>query len=365
MSKKVEDAANEDGRKPSIWDTFVHDNARISRGDDDIGCNQYHKYKEDVQLMVKTSLDAYRFFISWSRLIPDGKGPINPKGLQYYNNLINELTSKGIQPHVTLHHWDLPQALEDEYEGWVSRRVVKDFTAYADVCFREFGDRVKYWTTINEGNALAIGGYSAGFVPPQHCSPSSTYNCSRGNSSTEPYLVAHHVLLAHASAARLYRKKYLDTQHGFIGFNLLTYGFVPLTNTSEDINATQRAKDFYTGWFLNPFIFGQYPDSMKENVGSRLPVFTKRESSLVKGSMDFLGINIYFTYLVKNNPDSLHSEDKSFTADIAAELQYVHENGTSTYEIPITPWSLNGLLKSLKKEYGNFPVYIRENGVLD
>ncbi|XP_057458108.1 beta-glucosidase 11-like isoform X2 [Lotus japonicus] len=361
---QVEDAANEDGRKPSIWDTFVHaaGNAKIHRGDKDIGCDQYHKYKEDVKLMVKMGLDAYRFSISWSRLVPDGKGPINPKGLQYYNNLINELISQGIQPHITLHHLDLPQALEDEYGGWLRRRVVKDFTAYADVCFREFGDRVKYWTTVNEGNLFAFGGYESGLLPPQRCSPSSIPNCSRGNSSTEPYLVAHHILLAHASAARLYRKKYQDKQHGFIGLNLLTFGFVPLTKTSDDINATQRAQDFYTGWFLNPLIFGEYPGIMKKNAGSRLPVFTKRESNLVKGSMDFLGINFYYTFLVKNNPDSLRSEDRSFTADMAAELEYLTGNGSSTYEHPITPWILKEILASLKKDYGNFPVYIHENG---
>ncbi|PNX95286.1 beta-glucosidase 11-like protein, partial [Trifolium pratense] len=218
--RSVEGAANEDGRKPSIWDTFAHGgNANMYKGDGDVACDEYHKYKEDVQLMANISLDAYRFSISWSRLIPDGKGPINPKGLQYYNNLINELISHGIQPHITLHHWDLPQALEDEYEGWISKKIVKDFTAYADVCFREFGDRVKYWTTLNEANMQAMFGYALGIIPPQRCStstststlsldPSFVANCSKGNSSTEPYLAVHHMLLAHASAARLYNKKY-------------------------------------------------------------------------------------------------------------------------------------------------------------
>ncbi|XP_020970066.1 beta-glucosidase 10-like [Arachis ipaensis] len=117
----------------------------------------------------------------------------------------------GIQAHVTLYHWDLPQALEDEYGGWVNKKIVRDFTAFANVCFREFGDRVKQWTTINEGNVFAQGGYDIGFLPPQHCSPSSIFNCSKGNSSTEPYLVTHNMLLAHASAATLYRNKYQVT----------------------------------------------------------------------------------------------------------------------------------------------------------
>uniref|UniRef100_A0A803L9V2 Uncharacterized protein n=1 Tax=Chenopodium quinoa TaxID=63459 RepID=A0A803L9V2_CHEQI len=198
-SYQVEGAAFEDGRKASIFDTFAH-SGRFGDGNGDIAADQYHMYKEDVQLMAETGLDAYRFSISWSRLIPDGRGPINPKGVEYYNNLINELISYGIQPHVTLLHLDTPQALEDEYGGFRDQRIVyvlsfpylcsdlfcckasdidaadcpnsEDFTAYADVCFREFGDRVQYWTTINEANIFVLGGYDTGDSPPGRCSPS-------------------------------------------------------------------------------------------------------------------------------------------------------------------------------------------------
>ncbi|XP_020235694.1 beta-glucosidase 11 [Cajanus cajan] len=359
---QVEGAANEDGRKPSIWDTFAHNgNGNRYEGNGDVACDQYHKYKEDVQLMANMGLDVYRFSISWSRLIPDGRGQVNSKGLQYYNNLINELISHGIQPHVTLYHWDLPQTLDDKYGGWVSRRIVKDFTAYADVCFREFGDRVKYWTTVNEANACALGGYEQGSLPPQRCSPSFKNNCSRGNSSTEPYLAAHHMLLAHASAFRLYEKKYKDMQHGFIGFNLITYGLLPLSNTSEDISATKRAQEFYIGWFLNPFTFGDYPDIMKKNAGWRLPSFTQKDSNLVKGSIDFVGINFYYTHYVKNSPGSLGMEDASFSTDMAAELLSFPLNDTYT-EIPITTWSLQAVLDLLENSYGNIPIFIHENG---
>ncbi|CAL5210847.1 unnamed protein product [Lathyrus oleraceus] len=362
---QVEGAAKEDGRKPSIWDTFAHaGNAGQFEGNGDIACDQYHKYKDDVKLMAKMGLDAYRFSISWSRLIPHGKGPVNPKGLQYYNNLINELTSQGIQPHVTLHHWDLPQALEDEYEGWVSRRIVKDFTAYADVCFKEFGDRVKYWTTVNEANGGAQGGYGFGFLPPQRCTLPSIYNCSKGNSSTEPYFAAHHMLLAHASASRLYRKKYQVKQQGLIGLNLLVFGLIPLTNTSEDIIATQRTQDFNIGWFLNPLIFGKYPSTMEKNVGSRLPIFTSRESNLVKGSIDFLGVNFYSSFYIKNNPGSLKKKNRDYIADMAVEVKPYSGNGTFADELPVTPWVLQGMLHSLKNDYGDFPIYIHENGQL-
>ncbi|MED6130941.1 hypothetical protein PIB30_005597 [Stylosanthes scabra] len=358
---QVEGAASEDGRKPSIWDTFAHSgNGNLYEGDGDITCDQYHKYKEDVQLMSNMGLDAYRFSISWSRLIPDGRGQINPKGLQYYNNLINELISHGIQPHATLHHWDLPQKLEDEYGGWVSRRIVKDFTEYADVCFREFGDRVKYWTTVNEANVFAVFGYDLGMLQPQHCSPSYDFNCSKGNSSTEPYLVTHNILLSHGSASRLYRNKYKRKQNGFIGFNLITIGVAPQTNSSEDIIATQRVQDFYHGWYLNPFIFGEYPETMKKIVGSRLPSFTQKESNLVKGSMDFLGINFYYSVSVKNDNQTVRMDHRDYISDMAAELIMVG-NGTFD-EVPITPWSLQRVLSTLKNTYGDFPIYIHENG---
>ncbi|CAL5210697.1 unnamed protein product [Lathyrus oleraceus] len=359
---QVEGAANEDGRKPSILDTFAHaGNGGLFKGDGDIASDQYHKYKDDVKLMAEMGLDAYRFSISWSRLIPDGRGPINPKGLEYYNKLINELTSQGIQAHVTLHHWDLPQTLEDEYGGWVSRRIIKDFTAYADVCFREFGDRVKHWTTVNEGNVESLEGYDLGFLAPQRCSPSSMSNCSKGNSSTEPYLVTHHMLLSHASAAKLYRTKYKAKQRGLIGFNILGFGLLPLTNTSEDIIATKRAQDFLIGWYMNPFIFGEYPDSMKNDVGSRLPYFTARESNLVKGSIDFLGFNFYYALYIKNNPKSVQKENR-YTSDMAVEFKPYTGIGTPTDEIPVIPWVLEGLLHSLKNDYGNFPIYIHEIG---
>ncbi|XP_027928105.1 beta-glucosidase 11-like isoform X1 [Vigna unguiculata] len=362
---QLEGAANEDGRKPSIWDTFSHaGNADLYAGDGDIASDHYHKYKEDVNLMANMGLEAYRFSISWSRLIPEGRGQVNPKGLQFYNNLIDELINHGIEAHVTLYHWDLPQALEDEYGGWVSRRVVKDFTKYAEVCFKEFGDRVKYWTTMNEANIHVLMGYDLGLLQPQRCSPNTIMNCSRGNSSTEPYLAAHHMLLAHASAARVYRKKYQGMQHGFIGFSLLLQGFLPQTNSTEDIMAVQRVQDFFIGWFMNPFIFGDYPDIMKKNAGSRLPSFIQKESNLVKGSIDFLGINFYFSYYVKDSPDNLKKENRDYLADFSAKLQLYLPNITTKFEVPITPKILLRMLDSLRNAYGNIPIFIHENGQL-
>ncbi|ONK56091.1 uncharacterized protein A4U43_C10F4040 [Asparagus officinalis] len=205
---QAEGAVAEDGRKPSIWDTFAHAGLNADQTAADIAADQYHKYKGDVKLMRDMGLDAYRFSMSWSRIIPDGRGPINPKGLQYYNNLINELVSNGIEPHVTLCHFDLPQALQDEYEGLLSPRIVEDFTAYADICFKEFGDRVKNWITFNEPNFEPVLGYDVGIFPPARCSYPFGFNCSEGDSTREPYQSAHNFLLSHASAATLYKEKY-------------------------------------------------------------------------------------------------------------------------------------------------------------
>ncbi|KAJ4727677.1 putative Beta-glucosidase [Melia azedarach] len=331
---QVEGAANEDGRTPSIWDTFAH--AGNVHGTGDVASDQYHKYKEDVKLMVDTGLDAYRFSISWSRVIPNGRGPVNPKGLEYYDNLINELISHGIQLHVTLHNYDLPQALEDEYGGWVNRSIVKDFTAYADVCFREFGDRVSYWTTVNEPNIFTVGGYDAGIVPPKRCSPSCN-DCSRGNSSTEPYLAVHHILLAHASVARLYKKNYQDKRLGYIGVSIYAFGV------------------------LNPLVYGDYPNTMKKIVGSRLPVFTNSESKQVRGSADFLGLIHYMTVYIKDNPSSLKQELRDWDADKAAEY-FLKVDNPSANELPVEPNGLQIVLEYLKQVYGNPPIYIYENG---
>ncbi|KDP28151.1 hypothetical protein JCGZ_13922 [Jatropha curcas] len=355
---QVEGAAHEDGRTPSVWDTF-------SNGGGDVAVDQYHRYKEDVKLMAETGLEAYKFSISWSRLIPNGRGHVNPKGLEYYNNLINELISHGIEAHVSLFNYDHPQSLEDEYGGWISRKIVRDFTAYADVCFREFGDRVSSWITINEPNVFAQGGYDLGITPPGRCSPPfGIGHCYKGNSSYEPYLAAYHMLLAHASTVRLYRNKYQDKQHGVIGVTFFAIWLVPLTNSTEDAAATERAKDFFFGWFLNPLVFGDYPEMMKKIVGTRLPALTKQESELVKGAFDFIGLIHYTTIYVQENSESLKLETRDFTADAAVNMFLDKDDPFVIIpeEFPLRPWGLQALLEYIKQTYGNPPVYIHENG---
>ncbi|XP_031497287.1 beta-glucosidase 22-like [Nymphaea colorata] len=361
---QVEGAAAEDGRSPSIWDTYVRSGKMMDNSNFDIAADQYHRYKEDVKLMSDMGLDAYRFSISWTRLLPEGRGAINPKGLQYYNNLINELISYGIEPHVTLHHLDIPQVLEDEYEGWLSQKIVEDFRAYADVCFREFGDRVKYWSTLNEPNIVSLGAYDQGSMPPEHCShPFGMQNCTAGNSSVEPYVATHNQLLAHAEAARLYMEKYQAKQNGWIGISIYTFWMEPQTNKTEDVAATQRALDFMVGWFFNPLVFGDYPEIMKKNAGSRLPAFTKSQSQLVKGAFDFIGINHYATITIA---DKLRPGDglRDYTGDMFATFVQGNQSssGPPPIVISVTPSGIERMLEYIQKTYGNPPIYVHENG---
>ncbi|XP_038980495.1 beta-glucosidase 22-like [Phoenix dactylifera] len=363
---QVEGAAAEDGRSPCIWDTFTHAGKMPDKSTGDVASDGYHKYKEDVKLMTDTGLEAYKFSISWSRLLPNGRGAVNPKGLEFYNNLINELLKHGIQPHASLYHLDLPQVLEDEYGGWLSPKIVDDFTAYADVCFREFGDRVSHWTTIIEPNIMAIAAYDSGTFPPNRCSYPFGINCTAGNSSVEPYIVAHHALLAHASAVTLYRTKYQVMQKGWIGLNVYTFWAYPFTNSTADVQAAQRSLDFMIGWIINPLVFGDYPEVMKKNAGSRLPSFNKDQSKQVKGSFDFVGLNHYFSAYVSDNSNGSRTDLRDYNADIFAKFT-VSKNITPTDQLipvpaPADPQGLQYMLEYLKEAYGNPPIYIQENG---
>ncbi|XP_059311485.1 cyanogenic beta-glucosidase-like [Lycium ferocissimum] len=183
---------------------------KISDGSNgDIALDFYHRYKEDVKLAKSEGLDAFRFSIAWARILPQGKlsKGVNQVGIDYYNNLINEIIAHGIKPVVTLFHWDLPQALEDEYLGFLSPKILDDYLDLVEICFNYFGDRVKLWTTINEPWIFASNGYDAGSMTPGRCSAWRNNNCSAGNSATEPYIVDS-MLLAHGAAAKLYRQKY-------------------------------------------------------------------------------------------------------------------------------------------------------------
>ncbi|KAL6961688.1 Beta-glucosidase 44, partial [Sarracenia purpurea var. burkii] len=253
---QVEGMADKDGRGPSIWDAFIKTpGIEPNNATGEVAVDQYHRYNEDIDLMAKLNFDAYRFSISWSRIFPNGTGKVNPTGVAYYNRLINYMLKRGIIPYANLHHYDLPQALQERYTGWLSDKVVKDFADYAEFCFKTFGDRVKNWMTFNEPRVMAALGYDNGFHAPGRCSKAYG-NCTTGNSATEPYIVAHNLILCHATAVQRYRAKYQEKQKGRIGILLDFVWYEPLTRSKADNYAAQRARDFHIGWFIHPIVYG-------------------------------------------------------------------------------------------------------------
>ncbi|KAJ7982161.1 Beta-glucosidase [Quillaja saponaria] len=367
---QYEGAANEGGRGPSTWDTFtLMDPDKIKDQSSGVpAIDSYHRYKEDVGIMKDIGLDAYRFSISWSRLLPSGNliGGVNQEGITYYNNLINELLSKGLQPFVTLFHWDLPQALEYAYGGFLSQNIVKDFTDYAELCYREFGDRVKHWITLNEPWTFSVMGYATGNFAPGRCSNWLSLNCTGGDSSIEPYRVGHNQILAHAAAVKIYREKFQDSQKGQIGIALNSPWIIPLSKSKAHKNAASRALAFIYDWFMEPLNSGSYPPEMVKHVGERLPSFSKEQSLMVKASFDFIGLNYYTSNYAADVP--CQSENQTYFTDFCANLS-TERNGTligpkaASDWLYIYPRGIKNLLLYTKQKFNDPIIYITENGV--
>ncbi|CAL5211486.1 unnamed protein product [Lathyrus oleraceus] len=368
---QYEGAATEGGRGTSIWDTFTHQYPeKIMDGNNgDVAVDSYHRFKEDAEMMKDMNLDAYRFSISWSRILPKGKlsGGINQDGIDYYNNLIDELLANGLQPFVTLFHWDLPQSLEDEYGGFLSPLIIKDFQDYAELCFKTFGDRIKHWITLNEPWSYSRYGYADGKMAPGRCSSWLSPNCTGGDSGTEPYLTAHYQLLAHAAAVNVYKTKYKNSQNGLIGITLFITWFVPLSDNKLNQKAAERATDFMFGWFMDPLTNGDYPKTMRGLVKSRLPKFTKEQSRLVNGSFDFIGINYYSSGYASDAPQ-LSNADASYLTDSLSQISFSRNGKSIGVNIAsdwlyVYPKGLRDFLIYTKEKYNNPLIYITENGI--
>ncbi|RYR76214.1 hypothetical protein Ahy_A01g000821 isoform C [Arachis hypogaea] len=245
-SYQYEGAYLSDGKGISNWDVFSHKPGNIVDGSNgDVAVDQYHRYLEDINLMEAIGVNSYRFSISWARILPKGRfGKINLAGINYYNRLIDALLLKGIQPFVTLSHFDFPQELEDRYGNNNAR---EDFQMFADICFKSFGDRVKYWITFNEPNLEIPFSYRSGIYPPCRCS-APFGNCTDGDSEKEPFLAAHNIILSHAAAVDIYRTKYQSKQGGKIGIVVHIDWFEPFSNSTADQLATKRAQAFTINW---------------------------------------------------------------------------------------------------------------------
>ncbi|XP_058073489.1 beta-glucosidase 12-like [Magnolia sinica] len=355
-SYQYEGAVKEDGRGPSIWDTYTNEHPEKIKdhSNGDVAVDSYHRYKEDVKIMKDMGVDAYRFSISWTRILPRGSlsGGVNEEGIRYYNNLINEILSNGLKPFVTIFHWDSPQTLQDEYGGFLSSKIVADFHDYANICFKEFGDRVKHWITINEPLTFSTQ-YGVGVFPPH-------------NPGTDPYTVAHNLLLSHATTVKLYKDTYQVSQKGKIGITLNSNWMIPYSKSKADHFAAQRLLDFNFGWFLHPVTYGNYPRNMRSNAGNRLPKFTKEQSKMLKGAYDFIGINYYTSNYVIDLPRSNNST--SYLTDQHVNTTVVR-NGipigpkTGASWLYVYPQGIRDLLVYVKEKYKHPVIYITENGV--
>ncbi|KMZ71222.1 Beta-glucosidase, family GH1 [Zostera marina] len=364
----------EDGRGPSIWDTFTHKHPEniVDGSNGDVAVDSYNRYKEDINLLKDMNMDSYRFSISWPRILPNGtlSGGINSQGIKYYNNLINYLLSKGMQPFVTLFHWDTPQALDDAYGSFLSRNIVDDFKEYANICFKEFGDRVKHWITFNEPFIFSTKGYDEGSKAPGRCSPFVSDRCTGGDSGREPYSVGHNMIIAHSETVKLYREKYKDLQNGSIGITLVSSWFIPLNNCKADIAATNRRFDFMYGWFIHPLVYGDYPTTMRTLVGDRLPKFTKQESKMIQASYDFIGLNYYTASYISNQPTYTNQYNATYKTD-SQTIATFFRNGMPIGPKAASSWlftyapGIRELLLYTKYKYKNPIIYITENGFSD
>ncbi len=338
-SYQIEGAALEDGRGECIWTRFSHVPGNVLNGDTgDVADDHYHRYAEDVALMKDVGLKAYRYSLSWPRILPLGTGETNPKGLDFYDRLTDELLKAGIQPWVTLYHWDLPQALEDR-GGWASRDIVDWFTDYTDLVTKRLGDRVKHWITLNEPWCSANLGYLYGNHAPGVKDP------------VKAFAAAHHLLLSHGAAMKVIRQNIADAQAG-ITLNLA--GQIPATDHPDDIRVARRADGFLNRWYLDPIFKGQYPpDTIEEIMGQGgLVGIDLTEVQEAKQPMDFLGVNYYMRWVLAHVPGNPDESKPAFPKDA---------------EFTDMEWEVNGpamadLLVRVQKDYNPKAIYITENG---
>ena len=338
---QVEGAATEGGRSESIWDRFCRVPGKVANGENgDVACDHYHRYAEDLDLMASIGVRLYRFSIAWPRLDPGGKGKPNPAGIDFYRRLCEGLRQRGIAPMATLYHWDLPQAVQDD-GGWASRDTASRFAEYAAIAFDALDGLVDWWITQNEPWVTAFEGHGYGTkAPGQQDWPTALR-------------VAHHVLLSHGLAVRAYRER--NGTRGRIGIALNLTPAYPLNGTLEDRAAAHLMDGFHNRWFLDPVLRGGYPADMVEELTTRFgPLDAVHEGDLkaINEPIDFLGVNYYFSTRVFADPD-----DPLLGVGVAPPAA-----STTSMGWEVTPGSLYELLVRIKREYGDLPLVVTENG---
>lgn len=337
---QIEGAWNEDGKGESIWDRFTHTPYKIYNGDTgDVACNHYHHMPEDVALMKTLGLKTYRFSISWPRVLPQGQGRPNQKGLDFYDRLVDNLLAAGIVPNATLNHWDFPQALQDR-GGWANRDSTGWFADYARLMFDRLGDRVPMWTTHNEPWVVAFIGHAFGEFAPGIADYSVAFQ------------VAHHLLLSHGKAVQVFRE---GAYPGQIGIVLDLQHHRPATAAQADHDACRRRYELTHAIFLDPLFKGVYPKLLWDWIGPHAPRLQDGDMDLIRQPIDFLGVNYYMTFDVR----FCH---RGGLFKLATEFVSAPNWGHTAMGWGINPAGLTDTLLNLKENYGNPKIYITENG---
>jgi beta-glucosidase len=352
---QIEGAASEDGRTPSIWDTFSHTPGKTVDGDTgDVACDHVHRYRDDVALMADLGLAAYRFSIGWPRVQPGGKGPANPKGLDFYQRLVDELLGAGITPWVTLYHWDLPQELEDA-GGWPSRETAARFADYAALVHGALGDRVPFWTTHNEPWCAAFLGYASGVHAP-----------GRQNAG-DALRAVHHLLLGHGLAAEAIRAADPQAKVG-ITLNLHALSAADPANPA-DLDAVRRIDGLANRLFLDPMLRGAYPTDVLDDLAGVSDFSHVRDGDLatIAAPLSLLGINYYSRHVIAG-PDPAAPAEPYWRAPTnwpgSEDVRFLRRPG-----VPVTKmdWEVDApglteLLLRLGRDYPGLPLYVTENG---
>ncbi len=334
---QIEGSPLADGAGQSIWHRFSHSPGRTTDGDTgDIACDHYNRYASDVGLMRELGLTAYRFSISWSRIFPEGKGRVNPRGLAFYDRLLDALLAAGIAPSVTLYHWDLPAALDDR-GGWLNPDIASWFADYGREVFRAFDDRVAMWTTLNEPWVVMDGGYLNGALAPGH------------RNLFEAPIATHNLLRAHGTAVQAYRAE----GHKQIGLVVNLEPKYPASESPPDLEATRRADAYMNRQYLDPVFLGSYPTELREIFGEAWPEFSDSDLRLIRQPLDFLGVN-YYTRSVSRH------DARVLPLRVSGKRQRRHAHTETGWEV--FPAALTRILLWVKERYGDIPLYITENG---
>ncbi|SET34767.1 glycoside hydrolase family 1 protein [Thorsellia anophelis] len=359
---QIEGAWDKDGKGPSIWDNFVRIEGKTFKGTNgDVAVDHYHRFKEDVALMAEQGLKTYRFSVAWTRILPNGRGEVNEKGLMFYENLIDELIAHKIEPMVTLYHWDLPQALQNAYGGFESREIIEDFTNYATILFKRFAGKVKYWVTLNEQNIFIIHGYKLQNHPPNV------------NNAKRMFQANHIANLVNASVITKFRELNIP---GLIGPSFAYGPNYSIDSNPKNVLAAENAEDFGAHFWMDVYRFGEYPimvwQWLKDN--NLTPEVLDGDMDLLKHAIpDFMGLNYYRTTVNADNPldgvglGKINTTGvKGSTVESGEPGLYKHVSNPYTdktnWDWDIDPTGLRIALRRIASRY-RLPILITENGL--